>query len=298
MLFRSNEKIVAWAMPYAGEIETPAASKYAFQLEATEPVYEVYEDEITNLSIDLDNLILYGGPSTNFQVEVILGLGESNLTTGEYQLKPESMVSILGSDATFVEGYAYEIDAFTPSAKAVVRCIWNEMPIELHLNMTAAPMEATVVVVENAKVEIEKFIIFGDVYDYALKMTGVWTNEGVDYPVLVEVPVYYPEATEPSTILSTVTVGGWGDNDPWLGFGEGDLTVTTVGNTVTATGIVQNPMAGIAIDITISGTINQGPGSSIEDATVIIKSVKKIQNGQLIIEKDGVQYNAQGAIVK
>ena len=260
--------------------------------------WEIYEEDITNLSIDLDNLILYGGPSANFQVEVILGLGESNLTTGEYQLKPESMVSILGQDAIFVEGYVYEIDAFAPSAKAVIRCIWNEMNIELHLNMSAAPLEATVVVVENAKVEIEKFIIFGDVYDYSLKMTGVWTNEGVDYPVLVEVPVYYPEATEPSTIFSTVTVGGWGDNDPWLGFGEGDLTVTTVGNTVTATGIVQNPMAGIAIDITISGTINNGPGTGIEDATVTIKTVKMIKNGKLIINKDGVEYDAQGAIVK
>jgi hypothetical protein len=54
-------------------------------------------------------------------------------------------------------------------------------------------------------------------------------------------------------------------------------------------------MAGIAIDITISGTIIS---TGLENATVIIKSVKKIQNGQLIIEKDGVQYNAQGAILK
>ena len=120
----------------------------------------------------------------------------------------------------------------------------------------------------------------------------------LNYPVLVEVPVYYPKATEPSTILSTVTVGGWGDEDPWLGFGEGELTVTTVGNTVTATGIVENPMAGIAIDITISGSLSQGPGTALENATVVIKSIKKIQNGQLIIEKGGVQYNAQGAVIK
>jgi hypothetical protein len=100
--------------------------------------------------------------------------------------------------------------------------------------------------------------------------------------------------------MSTVTVGGWGDNDPWLGFGEGTLTVTTetlsAGNKlITATGIVQNPMAGVAIDITISGTITP---TGVENATVTVKPVKMIQNGQLIIEKDGVQYNANGAIVK
>ena len=264
---------------------------------SNEVVYEVYEDEITNLVIDLDNLLLIGGPSSAFQVEVVLGLGDYNRNDDTYQLLPESSVALMGTDATFVEGYAYEVDAFAPSAKAVVRCVWNGMNLELHLSMSAAPMEATVVVVENATVEVEKYLLFGDMYDYALKMTGEWVNpeDGLTYPVLVEVPVYYPEATEPSEIMSTVTVGGWGDNDPWLGFGEGTLTVTTVDGVVTATGIVQNPMAGVAIDITISGTITT---SGVENATVVVKSVKMIKNGQLIISKDGVEYNAQGAMVK
>ncbi|MBR5573426.1 MAG: hypothetical protein IKW35_02930, partial [Paludibacteraceae bacterium] len=197
---------------------------------------------------------------------------------------------------------AYEIDAFTPSAKAVVRCEWNGMKLEFHLTMSAAPMEATVVVVEDAVVEVEKYQIWGDMYDYALTMTGEWVNpeDGLTYPVLVEVPVYYPEATEPSEIMSTVTVGGWNDEDPWLGFGEGTLTVTTVDGVVTATGIVQNPMAGVAIDITISGKLPQdpGPGTGIEDVEVEVKAVKLIKNGQLIINRDGKEYNAQGAIVK
>ena len=259
--------------------------------------WEVYEEEITNLVIDLDNLVLIGGPSANFQVDVYLPLGEYNMSEDSYQLTAESSIAVMGSDATFIEGYAYEIDAFAPSAKAVVRCEWNGMKLEFHLTMTAAPLEATVVVVENAVVEIEKYQIWGDMYDYALTMTGEWVNEadGLTYPVLVEVPVYYPEATEPSEIMSTVTVGGWNDDDPWLGFGEGTLTVTTVDGVVTATGIVQNPMAGVAIDITISGTIVP---TAVEDATVTVKPVKVIKNGQLIISKDGKEYNAQGAQLK
>ena len=267
-------------------------------VEPEEPTYEIYEVEINDLSIDLDNLILYGSASANFDVEVMLGLGEViDMNTGVYQLNPESYVGINGSDATFVEGTAYDIDAFAPAAKAVVRCIWNGMNIELQLNMSAAPLEATVVVVENAAVEIEKFIIFGDVYDYSLKMTGTWYNEADEttYPVLVEVPVYYPEATEPSTITSTVTVGDWVDeNGPWLGFGEGDLTIETVDGVVTATGVVQNPMTGIAIDITISGTLPQGP-TGVENNTINVKAMKVIRDGQLIIRNNGVEYNAQGA---
>ena len=79
-----------------------------------------------------------------------------------------------------------------------------------------------------------------------------------------------------------------------MGFGEGELTITTEGNTITATGIVENSWAGIAIDITISGTITDVP-DAVENVTVTVKTVKMIKNGQLVIEKDGVQYNAQGA---
>ena len=284
---------------------TLVADATIYSLEATLAKgdnWEVYEDEISNLVIDLDNLVLIGGPSSAFQVDVYLGLGDYNRNDDTYQLLPESSIAVMGSDATFIEGYAYEVDAFTPSAKAVVRCEWNGMLLEFHLTMTAAPLEATVVVVENALVEIEKYLLWGDMYDYALKMSGEWVNpeDGLTYPVLVEVPVYYPEATEPSEIMSTVTVGGWGDNDPWLGFGEGTLTVTTENisdgqKLITATGIVQNPMAGVAIDITISGKIIP---NALENVETTVAPVKVIKNGQLIIIKNGVEYNVQGAVIK
>ena len=284
---------------------TLVADATIYTLEATlanGPAPEIYEDEITNLVIDLDNLVLIGGPSSAFQVDVYLPLGEYNMSEDSYQLTAESSIAVMGSDATFIEGYAYEVDAFTPSAKAVVRCEWNGMLLEFHLTMTAEPMEATVVVVENAVVEIEKYLLWGDMYDYALKMSGEWINpeDGLTYPVLVEVPVYYPEATEPSEIMSTVTVGGRDDNDPWLGFGEGTLTVTTENisdsqKLITAKGIVQNPMAGVAIDITISGKLIP---SALDNVQVQVKTVKMIKNNQLIIVKDGVEYNAQGAVIR
>ena len=254
--------------------------------------YQVYEDEITNLVCDFDNMLLTGGPSSMFQIVVSLGLGDYDRNTDTYQLLPESSVALWGQPATFIEGTAV-VDGIDQTANAVVRCEFSGMYMELHLTMTSAPLEATKVVVENAVAEVEKVLLFGDIYDYALKMKGVWTNEGVDYPVLVEVPVYYPESEEPSEIFSTVTVGGEGEDDPWLGLGEGMLTITTVGDVITATGVVENRDAGVAIDITITaGTIVY---TGVENATVTVKPVKMIQNGQLIIENNGVQYNAQGA---
>ena len=263
-----------------------------------EPVYEVYEDEITNLSVDLESLIFIGGPSANFGVEVFLVLAEDNLD-GSWKLSPESSIAVMGYDANFIDGYVYDIDVYAPASKAVVHCEWEGMYLEFHLTMSAAPIEATVVVVEDAAVEVEKYLLFGDTYDYALKMTGNWYNEadGLTYPVLVEVPVYYPEATEPTSILSTVTVGGWGDTDPWLGFGEGELTVTTVDNVVTATGIAENPWAGIAIDITISGSLSSTP-TGVDNIDVEKKAVKVIRDGQMFIIRDNVVYSVLGQVVK
>ena len=54
-------------------------------------------------------------------------------------------------------------------------------------------------------------------------------------------------------------------------------------------------MAGVAIDITISGDIVI---DALDNTTVTVKTVKAIKNGQLIINKGGVEYNAQGATVK
>ena len=274
--------------------DVPAYIVYAPVEEEPQPEY--YEDVITNMVFDLESMTIMGGPSQDFEIDVYLPLGEDNFD-GSFMLSPESSVAIKGIDATFIEGVAYEIDPYAPAALVDLVVEWGGSLIQFHLTMSAAPMEATVVVVEDAQVEIEKYLLFGDTYDYALKMTGNWFNEadGLTYPVLVEVPVYYPEATEPTSILSTVTVGGWGDEDPWLGFGEGELTVTTVDNVVTATGIVENPMAGIAIDITISGNVIP---TAVEDAIVTVKPAKTIKNGQLIIVRDGKAFNAQGAVLK
>ena len=113
------------------------------------------------------------------------------------------------------------------------------------------------IVIENATVTIDSMLLFADTYDYALKMTAEWTYEadGVTYPILVEIPTYYPYSEDSYEIMSTVTVGGWGDNDPWLGFGEGTLAIFTSDGIVTSQGSVQNPYKNFIANITISGKL-------------------------------------------
>ena len=265
-----------------------------------EPEYMLLEDEITNLVIDLESMAIIGGPSTMWQVEVFLGLAEDDNMDGQWSLSPESSVAIMGFDARLIDGYVYDIDVNAPAAKAVLYVEDSGFFYEIKLDMTSTPQESIVVVVEDATVQIDTIPLFGDQVDYALKMTADWTyaEDGVTYPVLVEVPVYYPEATEPSEMTCTVTIGGMGDTDPWLGFGEGTLTITTEGGVVTAKGLVSNPYTGVAFDVTVSGKLPQGSGTGIDNVQVEVKTVKMIQNGQLIINRNGKAYNAIGVQVK
>ena len=275
------------------------ATIYPLTTVAEGPEYMVIEDNVTNLIIDLESMAIIGGPSTMWQVEVFLGIGEED-GNGKFALTEESSVAIMGFDARFIDGYAYDIDVNAPAAKVVLHVEDSGFFYEIRLDMTYTPAEAIVVVVEDATVQIDTIPLFGDVVDYALKMTAEWTyaEDGVTYPVLVEVPVYYPEATEPSEMTCTVTIGGMGDTDPWLGFGEGTLTITTVDGVVTAKGLVSNPYTGVAFDVTVSGKLPQGSGTGLDNVQVEVKALKTIKNGQLIIVRDGKEFNAQGAVVK
>ena len=282
-----------------GEEFTIALDITMYKEEAEGPDAEVYYDNITNMQFDLETMTITGGPSSDFQIEVTLGLGEDK-GNGSFAISQESSIYIgmLSAEATLIEGVAYGIDPYAPEAKVDLVVTCGESVYQFHLDMSAAPLEATVVVVENANIEIKETEIFTGMYESSLKMTGTWTDaEGLEYPVSVEVPVYYPEATEPSTILSTVTVGSLEEGANWLGFGEGELTIETVDGVVTATGVVKHPDGSLAIDITISGKVPQGP-TGVENNTINVKAVKVIRDGQLVIRNNGVEFNAQGAVVK
>ena len=264
-------------------------------VEYEKPDYMPIDDEITNLSVDMDNMLLIGGPSTGYQVEVVLGLAEDNMD-GTFALSPASSVTVMGQEATFVRGYAYDIDIYAPAAKALVVVDLGGQRYGFNLTMSAAKVEAIDIVIEDATLDVKKIETFPGMYEYSLEMTANWTDaEGVTYPVLVEVPVYYPESVEPYEIMTTVTVGSWDEGANWLGFGEGYLTISTVDGVVTAQGLIENAGTGFAANITISGKLQI---TALENIEVGVKPIKVIKNGQLFIIRGDVEYNAQGQMVK
>ena len=265
----------------------------------SEPDYRTIEDNITNLEIDLDNMTIDGGPSTMWQVEVSLGLAEDDNMDGQWSLSPESKVAIMGFDARLIDGYVYDVDINSPAAKAVLYVEDSGFFYEIKLNMTSTPKETVVIVVEDALVEVEEWKDFPEAptSNYALTMTADWTNEadGLTYPVKVEVLIYDPNVTEQPDAICNVVVGDL-INDPWLGGVDGCyLTITTVEGVVTAKGVVTASNGGVALDLTISGKL---PSTALDNIQVGNETVKVIRDGQLIIIKNDVEYNIQGAVVK
>ena len=55
---------------------------------------------------------------------------------------------------------------------------------------------------------------------------------------------------------------------------------------------------GKTYEVTLSGKLPQDPGSGLDNVQVDAKAVKVIKNGMLIINRDGKEYNVQGATLK
>ena len=266
-------------------------------------VYPIIDDAITNLTFSYDEMAFAGGPSETYGIELYLVLGQDD-GMGTYTLTSESVIGVMGAPATFISGYITNIDLETLSANAVIVAkLPDGTTYEFHIAMSSTPAEAIVITVNNATLELDSTFLFnnpisGDVYDYNLTMTGYWTDEeNTTYLVKVEIPIYDPTATEPFERMANIKVGDFdADDAPFIGMVEDVITVTNANGVVTAAGVVSEN--GLAFDITISGTLPQGPTTGVDNINATVAPAKMIKNGQLIIRNNGVEFNAQGAVVK
>ena len=268
-----------------------------------EPEYQLMEDEITNFVFDTDSwpMVCYGGPSEENAIEVYLVLTEA--ADGTLAIE-DCSVSIMGYEATLIEGTLSDIDVYAPSANAVLRVECQGGYYELHLTMSAAsaPVEPITIEINNATVAVEEHSMgFGDEVYYVLSMDATWSDGETTYPVSLET-TEFDQTKDSQEVVATITVGGRGDDDPWLGSAEGEVTITVVNNVVTVAGLLENPYAWpapVAFDFTISGTLPaDGPATALDNIDTTVALVKAIENGQLIVIKNGVKYNALGQEIK
>ena len=241
-----GEEVVSTENPYTFTVNADVALVANFQEAA--PKYEVMELTMTNLTVGSygDGITGLSASDMDNGIEVMLFLD------AEGNLMEESSIMVGWSDyavtGTVTKAYNEELatDVYTAELYTTV----GETNYKLIITMYYVPVEATVVVVENATID-DQTETSGFLY-----MNGEWTDaEGIVYPVSAEVPGFDATVSEAVYSNVTVTVGGWGDNDPWLGFVQGDATVTVADNVVTLVGTAMSSWDGLVLDVTITGNL-------------------------------------------
>ena len=237
--------------------------EYTFVVKGDVELVAVYamdlgENEVTDLVIDGDNMLLTGSiagfPMGTMNLE--LALGEYDEEEGVFLLTEESKLYVGETNFTFVDGMA-AVDMNTNSAMAIVVFEHNGTYYYMTVNMSKK-IEATVIEIDNATVTIEERSMgFGDEVYHVLKMESTWSDGETTYPVLLET-TEFDQTKESQEVAASITVGGMGDEDPWLGNAEGDVTITVANGVVTVEGLLENAYAWpapIAFDLTISGKL-------------------------------------------
>ena len=100
-----------------------------------------------------------------------------------------------------------------------------------------------------------RYMGWGSEYYLALSLEGTWSDGTETYPVLLEITDGYDPTTTSGTAAVSLTIGGWGDDDPWLGNAEGEISYTLSGQNITLNGKIESPWMGIYWDVTLTGTI-------------------------------------------
>lgn len=157
----------------------------------------------------------------------------------------------------------------------------DELGNTYNVNVTATPKPNTPLIVENAT-----FTVDGD----NLTIQGQWETKSVVVALVGWSTTKYGEYN------NAVLMTGTGDADDDI-YAEFSAVLSKDGTTATLTGVAAN-WDGTKYDVTISGLAPAETPTALDNVDTTVAPAKVINNGQLIIIRNGVQYNAQGAVVK
>ena len=261
--------------------------QYTFVIEGNVALVAIYAQlmalEVNDLEIITEPVVGLTGtaelmPGMTLSFELIVDDSEQG-EDGEFYLTEDSKVYLNGeTEFEFLEGIAL-IDMMSNTAQAQVLAAMGETLYLFNLDMSAAA-ELVELVLTDAIVAINEKL--------GTLTFNVPTGEGEGY--FVELSGYTaPGVHEGPQICLFET--------PEVAAYANYVETSVVDGVITLTGEFTSAMGGAKFDVTISGKL-PGSGTALENIAVEGKAVKAIVNGQLIIIKNGVQYNAQGQVVK
>lgn len=260
---------------------------------------------VTSTDLDLSTPDHLKGTDPTFQMGTLtidLVLGELDEEEGTYEIVPETSVLSAGEVKFQIEEGVAVVDAEENAAIAMVFVTFEGQLFVFYIEMSAAAAAAEVidVTVENATVNITEYETgFGGGKATELVVSADWVYEadGLTYNVMVVIAEFDPTAAS-GEYTASFFVQGEGDA---IGMTEeAEVTVAIEGGKVVVTGEGIQAYNGNVYNLTISGTmpVEDEPATSVDNLNTTVAPVKMIENGQLIVIKDGVKFNAAGAVVK
>lgn len=211
--------------------------------------------DVTVAEMDMGGAVYLKLNGTDYEsgIDVDLYLNDYTGADETYELNEAS--SIAGGNAQATGSLTKSGNTYTGVAYASAM---GELYV-LELNLTEFVPEYENMVVTGLSGAAEaRYMGWGSEYYLALNLEGTWSDGVVTYPVSVELADYDPAVTSGTTYVS-LSIGGWEDDQEWLGsIDGGEMNFSISGKTITLTGKLDNAYnwpAPIYWDLTITGTI-------------------------------------------
>ena len=252
----------------------------------------IEKNEIAYTEVEIANLVVtpYGaydlleGDDNLTGISVVLGVdADGNLVEGSEVSWYGSKLPIMSS-TTITKFYSEELATDVYTGKVVVEFYGEPMGLDLTMYNGGGSNEVIDVIITDAQFTVDTYPDgMGGTYQ-VVDMVAQWGDGelsvmGLDLEFEGFMMISYETAD---------------DFFSWMSY---SATVTTVDNVVTIAGEFECMYTGNTYNVNISGTLPT-VDTSVENTTITVKTAKSIKNGQLIITKDGVEYNANGAVIK
>ena len=260
----------------------------------------VVEEEIYYEPYVLDNLevtdngdfyVLYATIS-DYNLELTFGVNAADGTLMEESsiVFGGEVLPIVSSEPVTVE-FNEEVQTNVYTVRVVVEMRDGKVGFEFNMYTAADSGDSTepvIIAVVGATASVSN--------DGWLVINGTWN----ELPFVLKVAGYedtpYKEYT--GTQVGEMEFGEWGVTESDFGFADA-VTVIKNGDNLDIMGLFESLSSGTTYNVSVSASFAAvDPETAVDNINASVAPAKMIVNGQLIIVKDGVKFNAAGAVVK
>ena len=260
----------------------------------------VVEEEINYEPYVLDNLeftdngdfyVLYATMS-DYNLELTFGVNAADGTLMEESsiVFGGEVLPIVSSEPVTVE-FNEEVQTNVYTVRVVVEMRDGKVGFEFNMYTAADSGDSTepvAIAVVGATASVSN--------DGWLVINGTWN----ELPFVLKVAGYedtpYKEYT--GTQVGEMEFGEWGVTESDFGFADA-VTVIKNGDNLDIMGLFESLSSGTTYNVSVSASFAAvDPETAVDNINASVAPAKMIVNGQLIIVKDGVKFNAAGAVVK